>query len=250
MTFDSLQIIIPVYNEGENIAKTLGETEDKIATPHTILIVYDFDEDNTIPVVQDMARQRPAMRVSLVKNRYGRGVLNAIRTGFDSVADGVVLVVMADSSDDLPVVDRMFEKINQGYDIVCGSRYMKGGKQIGGPPIKGLLSKVAGRSLHIMAGIPTHDISNSFKMYRKSVMENIEIESSGGFEIGMEIVVKAFYRSCRITEVPSVWRDRTAGKSRFKLTKWLPGYLRWYQYALAERLKRALGIEGREPASL
>jgi len=241
MTFDSLQIIIPVYNEGENIAKTLGEIEDKIATPHAILIVYDFDEDNTIPVVQDMARQRPAMKVSLVKNRYGRGVLNAIRTGFDSVADGVVLVVMADSSDDLPVVDRMLEKINQGYDIVCGSRYMKGGKQIGGPVIKGLLSKVAGRSLHIMAGIPTHDISNSFKMYRKSVLTDVRIESRAGFVIGMEIVVKAFFKGYRITEVPSTWLDRTAGKSRFKLMKWLPGYMRWYLYALTKRLKHGQG---------
>ena len=236
MTFDSLQIIIPVYNEGENIAKTLGEIEEKIATPHTILIVYDFDEDNTIPVVQDMARQRPTMRVSLVKNRYGRGVLNAIRTGFDSVADGVVLVVMADSSDDLSVVDRMFEKINQGYDIVCGSRYMKGGRQIGGPVIKGLLSRVAGNSLHIIAGIPTHDISHSFKMYRKSVLTDVRIESRAGFVIGMEIVVKAFLKGYRITEVPSTWRDRTAGRSRFKLMKWLPGYIRWYGVAVRGRL--------------
>jgi dolichol-phosphate mannosyltransferase len=240
MTFDSLQIIIPVYNEGENIAKTLGEIEDKIATPHTILIVYDFDEDNTIPVAQVMARQRPAMRVSLIKNRYGAGVLNAIRTGFASVADGVVLVVMADSSDDLPVVDRMFEKINQGYDIVCGSRYMKGGKQIGGPIIKGLLSKVAGRSLHIMAGIPTHDISNSFKMYRKSVLTDVTIESRAGFVVGMEIVVKAFFKGYRITEVPSTWLDRTAGKSRFKLMKWLPGYIRWYLYAIMGRIRKGL----------
>jgi glycosyltransferase involved in cell wall biosynthesis len=234
---------MPVYNEGENIAKTLGEVEDKIGTPHTILIVYDFDEDNTIPVVQDMARQRPAMRVSLVRNRYGRGVLNAIRTGFDSTKDGVVLVVMADSSDDLPVVDSMFEKINQGYDIVCGSRYMRGGKQVGGPIIKGLLSRVAGKSLHFVTGIPTHDISNSFKMYRKSVLTDIEIESHGGFEIGMEIVVKAFYKGYRITEVPSTWLDRTAGKSRFKLMKWLPGYIRWYLYALTKRRKCSLGSE-------
>jgi len=243
MTFDSLQIIIPVYNEGENIAKTLGEIEDKIATPHTILLVYDFDEDNTIPVVQDMARQRPTMRASLVKNQRGRGVLNAIRTGFDSTKDGVVLVVMADSSDDLPVVDSMFEKINQGYDVVCGSRYMKGGKQIGGPIIKGLLSRVAGKSLHFITGIPTHDISNSFKMYRKSVLAEIEIESRGGFEIGMEVVVKAFSKGYKITEVPSTWLDRTAGKSRFKLMKWLPGYIRWYLYALAKRFKCSSGIK-------
>jgi dolichol-phosphate mannosyltransferase len=140
-------------------------------------------------------------------------------------------------------VDSMFEKMNQGYDIVCGCRYMKGGKQVGGPIIKGLLSRLAGNSLHLIAGIPTHDISNSFKMYRKSVLAEIEIESSGGFEIGMEIVVKAFFKGYRITEVPSTWLDRTAGKSRFKLMKWLPGYIRWYLYALTKRLKQGYGAK-------
>ena len=235
MTFDSVQIIIPVYNEGENIAKTIGEIEDKIATPHETLIVYDFDEDNTIPVENEIVAQRNMRNISLLKNRYGKGVLNAIRTGFDSAKDGVVLVVMADSSDDLSVVDSMFEKINQGYDIVCGSRYMKGGKQVGGPIIKGLLSRVACRSLHIITGISTHDITNSFKMYRKSVLDDIEIESSGGFEIGMEVVVKAFFKGHRITEVPTLWRNRTAGQSRFKLRKWLPNYMRWYIFSIKER---------------
>lgn len=235
MTFDLLQIIVPVYNEGENIAETLGEIESKITTPHSILIVYDFDEDNTIPVVNEIVGRRNMENIFLVKNCYGMGVLNAIRTGFDSAQEGVVLVVMADSSDDLSAVDGMFEKVNQGYDIVCGSRYMKGGRQVGGPIIKGLLSRIAGRSLHFMTGIPTHDISNSFKMYRKSVLDDIEIESSGGFEIGMEVVVKAFSRGHRITEVPTVWRSRTAGRSRFKLLKWLPNYMRWYIFSIKER---------------
>lgn len=235
MTFDSLQIAIPVYNEAGNIAHTLEQIEAMVTVPHRVLIIYDFDEDDTIPVVKEFIREQKAKNIFLVKNRYGKGVLNAIRTGFDSAKDGVVLVVMADSSDDLSVVDSMFEKINQGYDIVCGSRYMKGGKQVGGPIIKGLLSRVACRSLHIITGISTHDITNSFKMYRKSVLDDIEIESSGGFEIGMEVVVKAFFKGHRITEVPTLWRNRTAGQSRFKLRKWLPNYMRWYIFSIKER---------------
>jgi len=82
--------------------------------------------------------------VMLVKNKYGSGALNAIKTGFESIDDGIVLVVMADLSDDLGKVDEMFKKINEGYDIVCGSRYMKGGKQIGGLWFKKLLSRTAG----------------------------------------------------------------------------------------------------------
>ena len=243
MIFDSLQIVIPVYNEGENIGKTLAEIESKITTPHSILLVYDFDEDSTIPVVNEIIREQNATNIFLIRNRYGKGVLSAIRTGFDSAKHGVVLVVMADSSDELSVVDGMFEKINQGYDIVCGSRYMKGGKQVGGPIIKGLLSRIAGRSLHLITGIPTHDITNSFKMYRRAVLDDMKIESRGGFEIGMEIVIKAFLKGYKITEIPSTWRDRIAGKSRFRLLKWLPAYIRWYLYAIREQFKNMLGVK-------
>lgn len=242
MIFDSLQIIIPVYNEGENIVKTLGQIEAQVITPHCIFIVYDFDGDNTIPAVKEFVTERNVTNILLVKNLYGRGVLNAIRTGFDSIKDGVALVVMADSSDDLSIVDSMFEKINEGYHIVCGSRYMEGGRQVGGPRFKKFLSRIAGISLHLITRIPTHDITNSFKMYRESVLNNIEIESSGGFEIGMEITVKAFLKGYKITEVPSTWQDRVAGKSRFRLLKWLPAYIRWYVYAIRGQFKSMLGV--------
>ena len=233
--YDSVNIVIPVYNEGENIIKTLADVEAKINTRYHIFIVYDFDEDNTLLAVRKYATGKN--NVSVVKNKYGRGVLNAIKTGFVSVDDGVVLVTMADLSDDYTYVDGMFEKINEGYDIVCGSRYMKGGKQIGGPRFKKLLSRLAGVSLHYLTGIPTHDITNSFKMYTKKVLNDIEIESDGGFELGMEIVVKAFIKDYKITEVPTVWRDRSVGRSRFQLWKWLPKYLKWYWYAIWNRLK-------------
>jgi len=248
MTFDSLQIIVPIYNEGENILRTLEQIEVKINTPHYILFIYDFDEDNTLPVVKQYVTERKANNILLVKNRYGRGALNAIKTGFDATEDDeVVLVVMADLSDDLSIVDTMFEQISQGYDIVCGSRYMKGGHQLGGPKLKKFLSRMAGLSLHLITRISTHDISNSFKMYRKSALKDIKIESRGGFEVGMEIVVKAFLEGYRITEVPSTWRDRVAGKSRFSLAKWLPEYLRWYIYALRGRLKHLLLAKPKSP---
>ena len=225
-----INIIIPVYNERENIKDTLLEIKTKIKTPHRIFIVYDFDEDNSIPVVKDFMQNNT--NTYLVKNKYGNGVLNAIKTGFETIDNGVVLVVMADLSDDLDKVDEMFKKINEGYDIVCGSRYMRGGEQIGGPRIKKFLSRLAGVSLHYLSGIPTHDVTNSFKMYTKEVLKDIKIESKGGFELGMEIVVKVFLKGYRVTEVPSTWRDREKGKSRFRLWRWLPKYIYWYLFAL------------------
>ena len=237
-----INIIIPVYNERENIKNTLLEIKTKIKTPHNIFIIYDFDEDNSIPVVKDLMQNNK--NIYLIKNKYSRGVLNAIKTGFNTINNGVVLVVMADLSDDLKKVDEMFKKINEGYDIVCGSRYMRGGEQIGGPRIKKFLSRLAGVSLHYLSGIPTHDVTNSFKMYTKKVLDDIKIESNGGFELGMEIVVKAFLKGYKITEVPSTWRDREKGKSRFRLWKWLPKYIYWYLLALINFKKKPKSLLG------
>ena len=114
---------------------------------------------------------------------------------------------------------------------------MRGGRQNGGPLLKRTLSRLAGVSLHFLAGVPTHDVTNSFKMYRKQLLDRLTIESSGGFEIGMEIVVKTFAARGKIAEVPSTWTDRAAGTSRFRLWKWLPKYLHWYWFALKSRFR-------------
>lgn len=230
---DSIDIVIPVYNEGENIKNTIAEIEGKVKTPWRIWVVYDFDEDTTVPPVKALIEQ--GKNVKLLKNKYGRGALNAIKTGLETVDMDAVLVAMGDLSDDMVAVDKMMELMRKGYDLVCGSRYMKGGRQIGGPPLKSFMSKMAGISLHIITGIPTHDISNSFKLYSRKMLEKITIESTGGFEIGMEIVVKAFTMGYKIGEVPSTWKDRSAGESRFKLWQWLPKYLHWYWYAIRHR---------------
>jgi len=139
---------------------------------------------------------------------------------------------MADLSDDYGVVDSMCGLIAEGYDIVCGSRYMKGGKQIGGPFLKRTLSRCAGLSLHYLFGVPTRDVTNNFKLYDKALLDELVIESQGGFEVAMEITVKAFTKGYPICEVPAVWLDRRAGKTRFRLWKWLPHYLKWYFYAM------------------
>ncbi len=235
MAFDFLNIVIPVYNEGENIAKTLEEIERKLKYPHETHIIYDFDEDDTIPAVKKFIEERNARNVKLIKNKYGRGALNAIKTGFESFESGAVLVTMADLSDEIADANVMLEKMNEGYDLVCASRYSKGGAQIGGPKLKGALSRLAGLTLRYFAGIPTKDPTNSFKLYSKKLLNEIKIESDGGFELGLEIVVKAKSAGYKIAETPTIWRDRTAGKSKFKLLKWLPKYAKWYFFAFVRR---------------
>ncbi len=217
-----LTIIIPVYNEGENIKTAVESIERDVKYPYTINVIYDFDEDNTIEPAKNL-------NVNLVKNKYGRGVLNAIKTGLESVQTEFAIVTMADLSDPAYVMNNMIDSaIKNNADIVCGSRYMLGGGQVGGPLIKKLMSMWAGLSLHYLAGLPVHDATNSFKLYRKSFLDSVTIESTGGFELGLELLVKAYKNGNKITEVPTIWHDRTAGKSNFKLIEWLPKYLKWY----------------------
>ena len=230
MKRSTLHIVIPVYNEKDNIAGVYQLIKKHIPSEHRIYVVYDFDEDNTVPVVKGL--QTLDSNLQLVKNRYGRGVLNAIKTGFDSAPSGPCLVVMGDISDDLSIVPMMLEHYERGFKVVSASRYMPGGRQIGGPILKRTLSRLAGVSLHYLTGIPTHDVTNNFKLYDKSLLDSVTIQSKGGFEIAMELTVKAFKKGYAICEVPATWRDRTAGESRFKLWRWAPHYLRWYLYAL------------------
>jgi dolichol-phosphate mannosyltransferase len=239
-----LSVVCPVYNEGANIGRQLEELALGIPLPIEVLLVYDRDEDDTLPVARAKAAGLP-FEVRLVKNRFGHGALNAIRTGFLEARSDAILVVMADLSDDLRAVLPMHRLLEEGNDVVCASRYMPGGRQIGGPRLKNFLSRTAGKSLHLLTGLPTHDVTNSFKMYRTSFLRSLSLESSGGFEIGMEIVVKAFVGGARIAEVPSTWTDRVAGKSRFRLWRWLPSYLRWYLYAFRGLLQRPVAARHR-----
>jgi dolichol-phosphate mannosyltransferase len=233
---DSLALIVPVYNEAENLPALLAEIERFIPQPFVLHVVYDFDEDTTVPVARALAKERSWLR--LVRNRYGRGVVAAIRTGFYEVKEGPALVIMADLSDDLTIVPRLIELYRRGNRIVCPSRYVRGGLQLGGPLFKRVLSRVAGLSLRLLTGFPTHDATNNFRLYDAALVNELGIESTGGFELALELTAKAHRQGVKIAEVPSTWRDRTAGQSQFKLMKWLPKYLYWYAYALCGGRRR------------
>jgi dolichol-phosphate mannosyltransferase len=231
-----LSVVCPVYDEGANIARLVERLAREITIPMELIVVHDRDDDDTLPA---LAVLKPPFPVRMVKNHFGQGALNAIKSGFREARCEATLVVMADLSDDLRVVSRMYELVHEGHDVVCASRYTRGGKQVGGPFLKGLLSRTAGLTLHWFAGVPTKDATNSFKMYRTAYLRDLHFESTGGFEIGMEAVVKAYVAGRRIAEVPSTWTDRVAGESRFRLWRWLPKYLRWYFYAFRGRFRRA-----------
>jgi hypothetical protein len=224
-----------VFNEGANIGTYCRAARDQLGDDYELVIAYDFDEDDTLPALAALpASARPRV-VRTVRNDLGKGVRYAIEAGMRAARAPVVVVSMADLSDDFSKLPQMVERAARGAAVVCASRYSRGGKQVGGPVIKGMMSRVAGVSLHLLAGLPTADPTNSFKAYRKDFLERTTIESTAGFCLGLELTVKAHFGGERVEEVPATWTDRVAGTSRFRLAKWLPHYLRWYLWALRQR---------------
>ncbi|MFF2633877.1 glycosyltransferase family 2 protein [Microbacterium sp. NPDC058021] len=222
-------IVVPAYNEGEEIAGFLARVAETVTLPFELLVVVDTEQDTTIPVVQRMAAQDP--RIRHVVNTYGRGPAQAIRYGFDTAAAPTVVVTMADGSDDPRQIDELTVLVERGVVVAAGSRYMPGGQQIGGPRLKRTLSRLAGQSLHLFAGIGTRDATNSFKAYNADFVRTVTVQSRDGFEIGLELTAKARRARLPVAELPTIWLDRTTGVSNFQLRKWIPKYLRWYFFA-------------------
>lgn len=225
-----ISLVVPVFQEAENIQPFLRDLEARLAEPHEVLLVYDFPEDSTLPAVRAM--EPPCPTVRLVHNTLGRGVLNALKAGFRASRGDVVVVMMADRSDEPGDVVAMARLVREGADVVAGSRYCRGGRQEGGPFLKRALSRLAGVSLHYLAELPTRDATNNFRAYSRRAVEELPIEGQASFAVALELTLKAHWRGWRIAEVPTTWRDRTAGRSRFRLFAWLPHYLRWYLLAL------------------
>ena len=233
MTGPELSIVMPVFKEGEAVEPVIRAMVGGVRTPHELLVVYDFDADPTVPVIERLAAELPAVRGH--RNDLGRGVLNAMKAGIAASSGSYVLITMADGSDEPHLVDGMVALARDGADVVAASRYMPGGGQIGGPFLKRSMSRVAGLTLHWFAGVRTHDPTNNFKLYSRRLLDAVQIESTAGFELALELTVKATLSGRAVSEVPTTWRDRTQGQSNFKLRAWLPHYLRWYRRAFVGR---------------
>jgi hypothetical protein len=116
---------------------------------------------------------------------------------------------------------------------------MPGGQQVGGPRLKRALSRTAGKSLHTLARVGTRDATNSFKAYSTDFVRQVGIDSRSGFEIGLELTVKATRLGQPVAEIPTIWLDRSLGESRFDVVHWLPAYLHWYRFAFGPKLSLA-----------
>ena len=229
-----VSVVVPAYNEGDLILPVLDRIFESVRLQCEVLVVVDFAEDSTVPVVNHYAEKEPRLRCII--NTYGRGPANAIRYGIAAAAAPVVVVTMADGCDDPRQIDDLARLVNRGVAVAAASRYMPGGQQVGGPLFKSLMSRSAGKSLGILARIGTQDATNSFKAYSTEFVRKVGIDSRDGFEIGIELTAKARRLRLPVAEIPTIWLDRQAGVSNFKLAQWIPRYLRWYRFAFGSRL--------------
>ena len=230
-------VVVPAYNEDEHIVPVLDRLFESVHLQVEVLVVVDSADDTTIPVVAEYSLKEP--RIRCVINTYGRGPANAIRFGIDAAAAPVAVVTMADGCDDARQIDELVKLVERGVAVAAASRFMPGGQQVGGPVVKGTLSRVAGRSLRILAHVGTRDATNSFKAYSVEFVRQVGIDSRGGFEIGIELTAKAKRLRLPVAEIPTIWLDRQAGVSNFKVAKWVPSYVRWYLFAFGPRLTAA-----------
>jgi dolichol-phosphate mannosyltransferase len=224
-----VSIIIPALDEGEAIVPCLDRILEAVTLPCEILVVVDDLADSTCAAVDGAFATEGLVRV--VVNDCGRGPANAIRYGIDHARAPVVLVTMADGSDDPRMIDDLARLVERGVVVAAASRYCPGGQQVGGPAVKGFLSRFAGRSLYVVARVGTRDATNSFKAYSTAFVREVGIDSRHGFEIGLELTAKARRLRRPIAEIPTIWLDRAAGISSFKIASSIPHYLFWYRFA-------------------
>jgi glycosyltransferase involved in cell wall biosynthesis len=232
-----LDIVIPVYNEGENIVAVLRGLAQHVKTPARVLICYDRPDDDTLPAVRANPDAHQGLPVEFVRNP-SRGAHAAIMAGFAASTAPLVVVYPADDDFNPGILDRMAELARQGCDVVCASRFIEGGTMQGCPLLKDTLVRGAAFTLRHFARLPVHDPTSGFRLFSRRVIENLQVESDQGFTYSIELLVKAHRLGWRIGEVPALWFERKHGTSRFRVLKWLPAYLRWYGYAFATTFLR------------
>lgn len=237
MSDPRVSIVIPAYQEGERIVGVLHRIQESVEIPFECLVVVDFEEDSTIKFVEDFDKKGKSFKIVL--NQLGQGPANAIKAGIQSAVGAVIVVTMADGSDDPELIEPLVRLVERGVAVAAASRYMPGGQQVGAPFFKALLSRLAGLSLRWIARVGTHDATNSYKAYESEFVKMVGIHSSKGFEIGLELTVKAKRLGKQIAEIPTIWLERQEGTSNFKLFDWLPHYLKWYFFAFGKRISIA-----------
>ena len=224
-----LDILIPVFNENEIIVKTLKNILSTVKYKYRILICYDYDEDPTLKIIKKNFLNDD--KIVFIKN-FSRGFNNALISGFKNSTAKAVLIYMADDHINHNTINLCYEKFKEGYQVVCPSRFIRGGKMIGNPFFKALLARLASFFLFNFTSFPIKDATNSFRLFTRELIDKVKIESNKGFTLSLELTAKAHRLNYKIVEIPTFWIERGEGKSRFRLISFILPYTKWFFYII------------------
>ena len=229
MKKNELDILIPVFNENEVIINTIKNILSVVKYDYQILICYDYNEDPTLEIIKKKFPNNN--RIVFIKN-YSKGFNTAIISGFKNSSAQAVILFMADDHVNHGLINLCYQKFEQANEVVCPSRLTKGGKMIGNPILKEFLTRLTSFFLFNFTSFPIKDPTNSFRLFSKKLLNNVEIESQKGFTLSLELTAKAHRLGYKIVEIPAIWKERDKGKSRFKLFSFIPPYLKWFFYII------------------
>jgi dolichol-phosphate mannosyltransferase len=231
-----LSIVIPARNEERCIAATVEHLHLELEmrnVPHEIVVVDDASSDSTFEVLEKL--QTKIAQLVVIKNEGPHGFGRAVIRGVDAMTGDAVVVMMADESDDCRDVVRYWDLLNEGYDCVFGSRFMRGGGVIDYPRVKLFINRLANLFVRTVFGFRLNDTTNAFKAYRKTVIDGCRPLISPHFNITVEMPLKAITRGYSWVSVPVTWRNRRAGISKMKLKEMGSRYLFICLYILLEK---------------
>jgi len=234
----ALTILVPVRNEGLNVRVMLKVLRAVVEVSYEVLVVHDEADDDSVEVVASMIADFPHLRT--LHNTLGVGVINAICAGVEAAAGDIILVFAADEVGPVLAIDDMLKLMDDGCDFVSCTRYAHGGRRLGGSLIGGVLSRLANRLFHALAGSALTDSTTGIKMFRRAHFGDFDLHSRPiGWAVAFEMAIKAQIMGLRLGEVPIVSIDRLfGGESTFRLGPWTMEYLRWFLWGM-KHLHRA-----------
>ena len=206
-------------NEEENLPVIVRGIKNSLKSAE-ILICEGPSKDDSARIADELAKDPKVSVIHMKERGYGR----AVKTGLKEAKTDKVVVMMSDLSDDPKDLPKIVEKLDD-HDVVIGSRFVKGGKMNNYPFMKHVANRAFNNFARILFGYPYKDTTNSFKGYRKEILNDIELESND-FDVTAELLLKAHRKGCRITEVPVTWTNRVAGKANLNLRRVGGKYLR------------------------
>lgn len=213
-----LTVVIPARNEAECIRSTVEHLDLELRlnrVPHEIIVVDDGSTDQTWSVLEELSHAVPAVRP--IRNTGPNGFGRAVIRGLDHMSGDAVVIMMADESDDCRDVVLYWKVLNEGYDAVFGSRFIKGGGVIDYPRLKLVLNRLMNRMIRILFRIRLNDTTNAFKAYRRVVIDGCRPLISPHFNLTVELPLKTIVRGYSWTIVPITWRNRRSGETKLKL---------------------------------